>query len=83
MNKDELVMMNILSLLKGVSDLYLHGNIEAACPKVEAAFKKVLVENLTLQSEVFAAMKEKGWYQIPVETKKNLDKTVKKYASGA
>ena len=76
------MMTNLLSLLKGVSDLYMHGAIEAACPKVNSAFKQVLAENLVLQHEVFDAMKEKGWYPIAKETQENLDKVVTKFASG-
>ena len=80
---DELIMMNVLSLVKGVSDLYMHSAIESTCPKINATFKKILTENLALQYEIFEAMKQKGWYQISQETKKNADKVIKKYASGA
>ena len=79
---DQLIMTNILSLLKGVSDLYMHGAIEAACPKVNATFKQALADNLILQNEVFEAMKKKGWYQITQETQENLDKVIQKYATG-
>jgi len=79
---DELIMNNVLSLLKGACGLCLHGTIEAADPKVNAAFKQVLTENLTLQKEVFDAMEQRGWYMIPQESKKNIDKVVKKYATG-
>jgi spore coat protein CotF len=80
---DELIMTNVLSLVKGVSDLYMHGAIEASCPKINAAFKQALAANLTLSHEVFDAMKQQGWYQIPQETQQNIDKLVQKYASGA
>lgn len=80
---DELIMNNMLSLLKGACDLYMHAAIEAACPKINATFKQVLAENLTLQKEIFDAMEQNGWYIIPQEAKKNIDKVVKKYATGA
>jgi len=80
---DELIMMNMLSLLKGVCDLYMHAAIEASCPKINAVFKQVLAENMILQKEVFDAMEQKGWYQIPQESKKNIDKVIKKFATGA
>jgi len=83
MDNDELIMMNVLSLVKGSCDLYMHASVEASCPKINATFKQVLTENLILQKEVFDAMEQKGWYQITQETKKNIDKAVKKYASGA
>ncbi|MCL2559073.1 MAG: spore coat protein [Turicibacter sp.] len=82
MNKDELIMMDVLSLLKGLCDLYMHGATEAACPKVNTAFKQALSDTLTLQKEVFDAMEQKGWYKIPSETQKNIDKVVKKFAAG-
>jgi spore coat protein CotF len=80
---DQLIMTNILSLVKGASDMFMHGAIEAACPKINTAFKQALAANLALQHEVFDAMKQKGWYQIPEETQQNIDKVVTKYASGA
>jgi spore coat protein CotF len=80
---DELILTNILSLVKGASDMLMHGAIEAACPKINAAFKQALAANLALQHEVFDAMKQKGWYQIPQETQQNIDKVITKYASGA
>jgi len=79
---DELIMTNILSLVKGASGLYMNGAIEAACPKVHASFKQVLAANLAIQHEVFDAMKQKGWYQVPQETQPNVDKVVQKYAGG-
>ena len=79
---DELIMTNILSLLKGSCGLYMHGSIEAADPKINATFKQVLTESLTLQKEVFDAMEQKGWYMIPKEAKKNVDKVIKKFATG-
>ena len=82
MNKENVIMMDILSLLKGHADLYMHGAVEAACPKINATFKQMLTECLTLQKEVFDVMEQKGWYQIAQETKKNIDKVVKKFEGG-
>ena len=79
---NELIFTNILSLIKGASNLYMYGAIEAACPKVNATFKQVLAANLTLQHEVFDAMKQKGWYEIPQETQQNINQVVQKYAAG-
>jgi len=78
---EQLIMTNVLSLLKGVSTLYLHGALEAACPKVNAAFKQALADNLTLQHEVFDAMKAKNWYQVPQAKKEDIDKVVQKFAN--
>lgn len=78
---DEMIMNNVLSLLKGACGLCMHGAIEAADPKINTTFKQLLTEHLTLQKEVFDAMEVNGWYVIPVETKKNIDKVVKKFAA--
>jgi len=83
MTKDNVIMMNVLTLLKGQATLYLHGASEAACPKINSTFKTILVDCLTLQKEVFDAMEQKGWYKIAQETAKNIDKTKKKFEAGA
>ena len=79
MTKDNVIMMDMLALLKGQATLYLHGAIEAATPNVNTTFKQVLSECLVLQKEVFDAMEQKGWYKITQETQKNIDKTKKKF----
>ena len=82
MTKDNVIMMDLLALLKGQAGLYLHGAIESATPKVNTAFKQILTECLTLQKEVFDAMEQKGWYKIAQETQKNIDKVKKKFENG-
>jgi len=80
---DQMIANNILSLLKGACGLCVHGAIEAADVKVNTTFKQLLAEHLVLQKEIFDIMEASGWYVIPAETKKNIDKVVKKFASGA
>jgi len=82
MTKDNVIMMDILALLKGQAGLYMHGAVEAACPKINATFKTTLIDCLTLQKEVFDAMEQKGWYKIAQETQKNIDKVKKKFETG-
>jgi len=77
---DRMIAENVLSLLKGVSGLYLHGSIEAACPKVNEAFKQVLTDNLALQHNVFKLMEEKGWYQITKAEQQQIDQVKQKFA---
>lgn len=83
MTKDNVIMMDILSLLKGQVGLYMHGAVEAASPAVNTTFKQTLTECLTLQKEVFDAMEQKGWYKIAKETPKNIDKVKRKFETGA
>ena len=82
MTKDNVIMMDILALLKGQADLYLHGTIEAACPEINETFKAILNECLILQKEVFDVMEQNGWYKIAQETQKNIDKVKKKFETG-
>jgi len=80
---DRMKAENILSLLKGTSGLYLHGSIEAACPKVNEAFKQALNDNLALQHNVFKLMEEKGWYQVAQAEQQQKDQVKQKFAAGS
>ena len=63
MNNDQQIMENLLLTTKGVCDLYLHGAIESATPNVHQAFDSALGESLDMQSDIYAEMSERGWYQ--------------------
>ena len=80
---DRMVLEDTLSLLKGNATLYMNGAIEAACPKINAAFKKVLDENLTMQHKVYEAMEARGWYKTTAQKKTEIDKVKKKFANAS
>ena len=61
---DKLIMENILLLLKGTCEVYVHGSQEASNKKVHEVLKESLVEILKMQYEVYTKMTECGWYQI-------------------
>ena len=61
-NNDRNVMENLLLLEKGACDLYMHGAIEASDKNVFSSFSSALQESLQLQNQIYAKMKEKGWY---------------------
>lgn len=61
--QDKDLMENELLLLKGVTDLYLHGTIESTTAEVHTAFKEALNECLNIQNKIYNLMSEKGWYQ--------------------
>ena len=63
MNNDQQIMENLLLTTKGVCDLYLHGAIESATPDVHQAFDGALGESLDMQSDIYAEMSSRGWYQ--------------------
>jgi len=78
-----MIAENVLSLLKGVSDLYLHGTIESACPKVHQAFEKTLTETLCMQHEVYNHMSAKGWYPMTKVEQQKIDQLKQKFAVDA
>ena len=61
---DKLIMENILLLLKGTCEVYVHGTEEASNKKVHEVLKETLKEILKMQYEVYTKMTECGWYQI-------------------
>ena len=65
------IMENILLTTKGVCDLYMHGSIESATPKVRQAFTGALNDSLAMQSCVYERMANNGWYtQEQADTQK-------------
>lgn len=61
---DKQIMENILLLLKGTCEVYVHGTEEASNKKVHEVLKETLAEILKMQYEVYTKMTECGWYQI-------------------
>lgn len=59
---DKEIMENLLLNLKGECDLLMHGAIESSTPNVRGAFTQAFNEALTMQSEIYAKMAQKGWY---------------------
>ena len=82
---DKLIMENILLLLKGTCEVYVHGAEEASNKKVHEVLKESLVEILKMQYEVYTKMTECGWYQInnikSSEIKKTLSQLQNKRAN--
>ena len=69
--EDKLIMNNVLTLTKNMSDLLLHGTVESATKNVHATFKETLNECLDIQNQIYMSMQSQGWYQTdPVEEDK-------------
>jgi len=64
--EDRDLMEKELLLVKGVSDLYLHGTIESTTAEVHAAFKDALNQSLDIQNKLYNLMAEKGWYKTEI-----------------
>ncbi|MBE6752917.1 MAG: spore coat protein [Ruminococcaceae bacterium] len=62
---DRTMMDNLLTVTKNACDLMMHGSIESPTPDVHIAFSKTLNDSLSLQSQIYAHMAEKGWYSVP------------------
>lgn len=73
---DKLIMENILLLLKGTCEVYVHGTEEASNKKVHEVLKETLKEILKMQYEVYTKMTECGWYQITNVKSSEIQKTL-------
>ena len=61
MNDKEL-MQGLLVTAKQNCDLLLHGSIESATPNVHGTFNTALNSALTMQSDLYREMADRGWY---------------------
>lgn len=78
--EDQVIMDNILSATKGVCDLMMHGTIESSTPNVHGAFKASLNDCLTMQSEIYAKMAQKGWYPTQQVEQQKIDAAKQKFS---
>ena len=78
---DKKIMEGILLTAKGVCDLYLHGSIESATPKVHEAFNSALNDAIGMQSGVYAAMANHGWYPSDVAPAQQRQQVKNKFAN--
>ena len=77
---DKEIMEGILLTTKGVCDLYLHGSVESATPKVHDAFSTALNDALCMQNSVYQRMTEHGWYTVEQAQPQQLQQIRQKYA---
>ena len=75
---DQLLMENILLLLKSNMEVYVHGTLEASNKPVHEALHYGLEETLKLQHNLYQKMTECGWYQISNVSTKTINDTLKK-----
>lgn len=78
---DRDLMENMLNLEKGVCDLYMHGAIEAATPRVHQAFSQSLATSLEMQQQIYSQMKARGWYAPEQAQQNNLQSVKMKFSS--
>lgn len=75
---DQLLMENILLLLKSNTEVYVHGTLEASNKSVHETLHYGLEETLKLQHNLYQKMTECGWYQISNVNTKAINDTLKK-----
>ena len=78
---DKNLMENMLQLEKGVCDLFLHGAIESATPKVHQAFNTALNSALSSQDTIYTKMSDKGWYTTDQAEQNKITALKQKYES--
>lgn len=76
--KDKIVMENILLLLKGTCEVYVHGTQEASNKQVHDVLYNCLDEILKMQFEVYTEMTKCGWYKIENIKNSEITKTIQK-----
>ncbi len=79
---DKTLMENLLLTTKGVSDLYLHGSIEASTQKVRNAFDCSLTRTLQMQQQIYDKMSAKGWYTTQNVEQTKINQTKQKFMQG-
>ena len=75
---DQMLMENMLLLLKSTIEVYVHGTLESSTNIVHNALKNGLDEILKMQNELYNKMAECGWYQIQNIDNKTIKQTLKK-----
>ncbi len=75
---NQIIMENMLLLLKSTIEVYVHGSLESSTVEVHNALKSNLDEIIKMQDELYKKMTEYGWYVISNISSKEIDKTLKK-----
>lgn len=59
---DQLLMDNYLLILKGTTEVYVHGTLESTNQDVREELKNCLNQILSLQANTYDEMTKYGWY---------------------
>ena len=77
---DKTIMENLLMTTKGVCDLYMHGTIESAgTSNVHRTFNQALSDALTMQTDIYKNMTDRGWYQTANEEPSKIQQVKQKF----
>lgn len=78
---DQILMDEMLLLLKSTVEVYVHGSLESSTKNVHNALKSNLDETIKMQDDLYSKMTECGWYQIPNVETKVIKQTLKKLSN--
>ena len=78
--EDRIIMGTILTNVKSVCDLMMHGTIESSTPDVHGVFSSALGGCLEMQNKIYNKMQQKGWYETQNVEKTKIDSALQKYA---
>lgn len=78
---DRDLMEDLLLVVKGAADLYLHGTIESSTENIHTAFNDELNCSLKVQHEIYTKMASKGWYPAEQAEQQKIDKVKQKFAA--
>ena len=62
--EDKLILSNYLILLKGTTEVYVHGTIESSNESVRTLLNELLNDTSSSQACTYDTMCECGWYQV-------------------
>lgn len=78
---DQILMDEMLLLLKSTVEVYVHGSLESSTKSVHNALKSNLDETIKMQDDLYNKMTECGWYQISNVETKVIKQTLKKLSN--
>lgn len=61
---NETLMNNYLFILKGTTEVYVHGTLESSNPDIRQELKECLNQILSLQANTYDIMSRYGWYPV-------------------
>ena len=76
--KDQLLMENYLLILKGTTEVYVHGTLESSNKDIRDILFLGLNETLNHQANCYDKITEYGWYQVNNVNKKEIIETLDK-----
>lgn len=76
--RDRITLENMLLLLKGTCEVYVHGTQEASNKKIHDVLYEGLDEILQMQFDVYNKMAECGFYEVSNISSQEIQKTYQK-----